>query len=79
LTRNPDLAGTLALAATGGNVPARVRALMAAPPRPRPASIAALTALLLVLCAATVMVQHRCEQLFEHAGHHRTAAAGHHR
>jgi Zn-dependent protease with chaperone function len=79
LTRNPDLAGRLALSATGGNVPARVRALMAPPPPARPASVAVLAALLLVLCAATVTVQHRGEQLFEHAGHHRIAAADNHR
>jgi Zn-dependent protease with chaperone function len=76
LTRNPDLAGTLALAATGGDVPGRVRALLAPPPPPRPVSVAALAALLLVLSAATVMVQHRGEQLFEHAGRHPVAAAG---
>ena len=79
LTRNPDLAGRLALSATGGDVPARVRALMAPPPRARPASVAVLAALLLVLSAATVMVQHRGEQLFEYAGHHRMAAADNHR
>jgi Zn-dependent protease with chaperone function len=53
LTRNPDLAGQLA--ATGGDVPARVRALLAAPPPRRPASVAALAALLAVLAAATVI------------------------
>jgi Zn-dependent protease with chaperone function len=77
LTRNPDLARTLALAATGGDVPSRVRALLAPPPPPRPVSVAALAALLLVLSAATVMVQHRGEQLFEHAGRHPVAAAEH--
>jgi Zn-dependent protease with chaperone function len=77
LTRNPDLARTLALAATGGDVPSRVRALLAPPPPPRPASVAALAALLLVLSAATVMVQHRGEELFEHAGEQPVAAAGH--
>ncbi len=76
LTRNPDLAGTLALPATGGDVPTRVRALLQPPPPARPASIAALAALLLVLSAATVIVQHRGEQLFEHAGR-RPAAASH--
>jgi hypothetical protein len=79
LTRNPDLAGRLALSATGADVPARVRALMAPRPRRRPATVAVLAALLLVLCAATVIVQHRGEQLFEHAGHHRIAGAGDHR
>jgi len=85
LTRNPDLAGRLAgqptgrvaLAAAGGDVPTRVRALLAAPPPSRPASVAALAALLLVLSAATVMVQHRGEQLFEHAGKRPTAARHH--
>ncbi len=76
LTRNPDLAGTLALPATGGDVPTRVRALLQPPPPARPASIAALAVLLLVLSAATVIVQHRGEQLFEHAGR-RPAAASH--
>jgi Zn-dependent protease with chaperone function len=75
LTRNPGLAARLTLAATGGDVPARVRALLAPPPPRRPASVAALTALLAVLAAATVMVQHRGEQLFEHASRHPAAAA----
>jgi Zn-dependent protease with chaperone function len=79
VTRNPDLARGLTLAATGGDVPARVRALMAPPPPRRPASIAVLTTLLLVLSTATGVVQHRGEQLFEHAGHRHEAAAGHHR
>ncbi len=74
LTRNPAVAQQLALAATAGNVPGRVRALMAPPPRRRPFSVAILTVLLAVLAAATVMVQHRGEQLFEHAKHHTTAS-----
>jgi Zn-dependent protease with chaperone function len=83
LTRNPAIAGRLmpadrlVLAATGGDVPARVRALMAAPPRRRPASVTFLAALLVVLCGATVVVQHRGEELFEHASHIRTAASEH--
>ncbi|NES17225.1 MULTISPECIES: M48 family metalloprotease [Micromonospora] len=77
LTRNRDLADRFALAATGGDVPDRVRALLAPPPPARPASIAALTALLVVMSAATVMVQHRGEQLFEHAEAPAVAAAGH--
>jgi Zn-dependent protease with chaperone function len=83
LTRNPALAGRLmpadrlVLAATGGDVPARVRALMAAPPRRRPASVTFLAALLVVLCGATVVVQHRGEELFEHASHIRIAASEH--
>jgi Zn-dependent protease with chaperone function len=74
LTRDPDLGAQFALAATGADVPARVRALLAGPPRPRPAATAALTVLLLVLSAATVVVQHRGEQLFEYAGRHPATA-----
>jgi len=79
LTRNPDLAGRLALAASGGDIPARVQALMAPPSRRRPATVVVLAALVMVLSAATLMVQHRGEQLFEHAGHDRVAAVEHHR
>lgn len=75
LTRDPDLADRFALAATGGDVPDRVRALLAPPPPARPASMAVLAALLMVMSAATVMVQHRGEQLFEHAGRHPVATA----
>lgn len=73
LTHNPDVAARLALPAARGDVPARVRALLAPPPRRRPASVAALAALLAVLAAATVMVQHRGEQLFEYAKRHPAA------
>lgn len=66
LIHNP--AAAAGLGATGGEVPARVRALMRPPPPPRPATVAAMAVLLLVLSAATVVVQHRGEQLFEHAG-----------
>lgn len=75
LIHNPGAAGGLALGAASGEVPARVRALMRPAPRPRPASTAALAVLLLVLAAATLVVQHRGEQLFEHAGRHLAAAA----
>lgn len=77
LTRNPDLADRFALAATGGDVPDRVRALLAPPPPARPASMAVLAVLLVVMSAATVMVEHRGEQLFEHAGLPPAAAARH--
>ena len=77
LTRNPDAAARLNLAATGGDVPARVRALLTTPPRPRPASAAVLAGLLVVLCAATLMVQHRGEQLFERAGHRAVSTPSH--
>jgi len=75
LTRNPDQARRLALAATAGDVPGRVRALMAPPPRRRPASVTVLGVLLAVLAAATVVVQHRGEQLFEYAKHHAAATS----
>lgn len=75
LTRNPDLGARLALPAAGGDVPSRVQALLAPPPRRRPASVAALAALLAVLAAATVMVQHRGEQLFEYAKRHHVATS----
>jgi Zn-dependent protease with chaperone function len=70
LTSDPELGARFALAATGGDVPARVRALLEPPPRPRPVMVAALAALLAVLFAATGMVQHRGEQLFEYASRH---------
>jgi hypothetical protein len=56
LTRDSELAGRLVLTAAGGDVPSRVRALMAPPPPRRPASVALLAALLLVLAAATLVV-----------------------
>jgi Zn-dependent protease with chaperone function len=77
LTRDSELAGRLALTATGGDVPTRVRALMVPPPPRRPASVAILAAMLLVLAAATLVVQHRGEQLFEHAGHRHPVAGSH--
>ncbi len=72
LTSNPAAAARLELAATTGDVPARVRALIDAPPRRRPVRVAVLAALLALLTAATAMVQHRGEQLFEYAKHHTT-------
>ncbi|MGC9665240.1 M48 family metalloprotease [Planosporangium sp. 12N6] len=77
LTRDADRTGPVALAATGGDVPDRVRALLVPPPPSRPASIAVVTALLLVLSAATLMVQHRGEELFDGASLHPVAVAGH--
>lgn len=75
LTRDPELGGQFALAAAGGDVPSRVRALLAEPPRSRPATVVVLAVLLLVLSAATVVVQHRGEQLFEYAGRHSTVVS----
>jgi Zn-dependent protease with chaperone function len=77
LTSNPAAAARLALAATTGDVPGRVRALLDAPPRRRPVRVAVLAGLLAVLAAATVMVQHRGEQLFEYAKHHTIASSRH--
>jgi hypothetical protein len=77
VTRNPEVAQRLALAAAAGNVPGRVRALLAPPPRRRPVSVVVLAALLAVLAAATVVVQHRGEQLFEYAKHHSAATSRH--
>src|SRR5262249_47324163 len=57
LTSTPAAAARLALAATTGDVPGRVRALIDAPPRRRPARVAVLAALLALLAAATIMVQ----------------------
>ena len=50
------------------DVPGRVQALLAPPPRHRPAAVAALVALTLTCTLAAVAVQHIGEQLFEHAG-----------
>jgi hypothetical protein len=57
-----------ALAATGGNVPGRVRALLAPPPRPRVAPLAMLAALLVATTVAAGTVQHRGDQLLDQAG-----------
>lgn len=62
--RAPTQAGP---AATGGDVPARVRALLHSPPTRRPIAIAAVTALLLAGGVATVAVQRDGEHLFENA------------
>ncbi len=72
LTSNPAAAARLELAATTGDVPARVRALIDPPPRRRPVRVAVLAALIALLTAATAIVQHRGEQLFEYAKHHTT-------
>ncbi len=73
LTTNPDIAAGLVLAAATGNIPGRVRALIDPAPRPRPVRVMVLAALLTVLATATLMVQHRGEQLFEYAKHQPTA------
>jgi len=67
LTHEATMARPLDLAATGGDVPARVRALLRPPPPRRPGLIMATCALLAVLAATTVLVQFDGEELFNSA------------
>lgn len=60
--------GDVRLAATGGDVPARVRALLAPPPPRRPGIVIALCALVGVLAVTTIAVQFDGDELFTHAG-----------
>ncbi len=55
------------LAATGGDVVARVRALLAPPPRRRPLTLVTLLVLVLAAAVPAAAVQHDGENLFEHA------------
>jgi hypothetical protein len=57
-----------ALGIMNADVPGRVQALLAPPPRRRPGAVVALVALTLTCTVATAVVQHLGEQLFEHAG-----------
>jgi Zn-dependent protease with chaperone function len=57
-----------ALAASGGNVPGRVRALLGPPPRPRVAPLAVLAILLVATTVAAGTVQHRGDELLDQAG-----------
>jgi hypothetical protein len=54
-------------AATGGEVPARVRALLRPPPRTRPAHAAVVIVMAVAVIASTVFVQRGTETLFEQA------------
>ena len=65
--RTRGLSGT-ALGVLNADVPARVRALLAPPPRRRPTVAAALAALALACTLGAAAVQHSGERLFEHAG-----------
>jgi len=56
-----------ALGVMTADVPGRVQALLEPPPRRRPASVAALVALVLACALAAGAVQHLGERLFEHA------------
>jgi Zn-dependent protease with chaperone function len=60
-------ADALLPAATGADVPLRVRALLAPPPRRRPLALAALAVLLAAGTLATVAVERSGDQLFDHA------------
>lgn len=63
-------ANDLLPAATGGDVPERVRALLAPPPRRRPLALAALAVLLVAGALATVAVEQTSDRLFDHAALH---------
>lgn len=54
-------------AATGGDVPGRVRALLAPPPRRRPLALVALAVLLTAGALATIAVEQTSDRLFDHA------------
>ena len=66
--RRPIPAPATGLGVMTADVPARVRALLAPPPRTRPASVATLVGLVLACTLAAGAVQHLGERLFEHAG-----------
>jgi hypothetical protein len=63
-------ANNLLPAATGGDVPGRVRALLAPPPRRRPLALVALAVLLVAGTLATVAVEQTSDRLFDHAALH---------
>jgi Zn-dependent protease with chaperone function len=63
-------ANDLLPAATGGDVPGRVRALLAPPPRRRPLTLAAVAVLLVAGALATVAVEQTSDRLFDHAALH---------
>jgi Zn-dependent protease with chaperone function len=76
--RTRGVPGT-ALGVLNADVPARVQALLAAPPRRRPTVVAALVALALTCTLGAAAVQHSGERLFEHAGlsaHHAEGGSG---
>jgi beta-lactamase regulating signal transducer with metallopeptidase domain len=58
----------LAQAATGGDVPQRVRALLEPPPRRRPLALIVLCAVVAVTAAATLGVERTSDHLFDQAG-----------
>ena len=68
LTRASATVPAAGLAAAGGDVPCRVRALLAPPPRPRILPLTVLLALLITSTVASATVQHRGDQLLDRAG-----------
>jgi hypothetical protein len=59
---------SMGLAAVGGDVPERVRALLEPPPRPRVIPLAVLVVLLIATTAAAGTVQRRGDELLDQAG-----------
>jgi hypothetical protein len=68
LTRASATVPATGLAAAGGDVPCRVRALLAPPPRPRILPLTVLLAVLITSTVAAATVQHRGDQLLDRAG-----------
>jgi beta-lactamase regulating signal transducer with metallopeptidase domain len=66
--QRPTRAPRTALGVLTADVPTRVQALLAPPPRRRPAVVTLLVALALLCTFGAVAVQHAGERLFEHAG-----------
>ena len=60
----------LTSSAAGGDVPLRVRAMLAPPPRRRPLACMALAVLLVAGTVATVAVEQTGDQVFDDAGYH---------
>jgi Zn-dependent protease with chaperone function len=67
LLRHDARVDALLPAATGADVPQRVRALLGPPPRRRPLALVALAVLLAAGTLATVAVERSGDQLFDHA------------
>ena len=67
LLKHDALDHSEALAATGGDVPQRVRALLGPTPRRRPFALAALSVVLLASVLATAVVEHQSDAYFDQA------------
>jgi Zn-dependent protease with chaperone function len=66
--QRPTRAPKSALGVLTADVPTRVQALLAAPPRRQPAAVTVLVTLALICTVGAAAVQHLGERLFEHAG-----------